>query len=293
LLRVHVYLIVVSLIYAATFTIAKWIMPEFIGAYGFILLRIVAATILLTLVNPLFSKEKMSLRENGKDLFICAFFGVAANMLMFFKGLSITHEINGAVLMLFSPVFVFIFGLFLKSEKLFWWNIVGVLIAAFGALMFLGGGSFQLDKSTAFGDLLIILNAISYAFFLVYVRKLLKKHHPITVTKYMFYFGLIMVLPFGIKEALNANYVAMEPIHWGGFAFVLVMTTFVTYVLNALAIKEGGATIVGAYIYLQPVLAALIAHVAGADQVTWIKVGFAAIIFLGVYLVSIKKNATN
>jgi len=268
-------------------------MPEFIGAYGFILLRITAAAILLTIVNPFFSKKKIPLKENAKDLIICAFFGVAANMLMFFKGLSITHEINGAVLMLFSPVFVFIFGLFLKTEKVYWWNIIGIFIAAIGALMFLGGGSFRIEAATAYGDLLIILNAISYAFFLVYVRKLLKKFHPITVTKFAFYFGFLMVLPFGLKEALNANYGGMEMIHWGSLIFVLVMTTFVTYVLSALAIKQGGSTIVGAYIYLQPVLAGVIAHIAGVDEITLVKVCFAAMIFLGVYLVSIKKHATN
>lgn len=268
-------------------------MPSFIGAFGFIVLRIASASLLLTLFSPFFSKEKIPLKENWKDLAICALFGVAANMLMFFKGLSLTSEINAAVLMLFAPVFVFVFNLFIKSEKFHWWNVLGITIAAIGALMFIGGVSFHFNKITALGDLLIALNAISYAFYLVYVRKLLKKYHPITVTKYTFYIGLIFVLPFGFTEALSANYVDMEWIHWFALIFILVLTTFVTYVLNALAIKQGGATIVGAYIYLQPVLAALIAHFLDADKITLPKVTFAAIIFFGVYLVSIKKHATN
>jgi drug/metabolite transporter (DMT)-like permease len=291
--RVHLYLIIVTLIYAATYTLAKWIMPVYIGAYGFIVLRIATAAVLLTLVTPVFSKEKIPLKEHWKDLAICAFFGVAANMLMFFKGLSITNEINAAVLMLFAPVFVFIFSLFIKSEKFYWWNVVGIFIAGIGALMFIGGVSFHFNKLTAFGDLLIALNATSYAFYLVYVRKLLKKYHPIVVTKYTFYFGLLFVIPFGYKEVFTANYAGMEMIHWFALIFILVLTTFVTYVLNAMAIKRGGATLVGAYIYLQPVLAALIAHFAGADKITITKVAFAALIFFGVYLVSIKKYATN
>ena len=272
---------------------AKWIMPQFIGAYGFILLRVTAAAILLTIVNSFFSKDKLDFKANFKDLLICSFFGVAANMLMFFKGLSITHEINGAVLMLFSPVFVFVFGLFMKSERFYWWNIFGIAIAAFGALLFLGKGSFQFDSSVIKGDILIVLNAVSYAFYLVYVRKLMRKHHPITITKYTFYIGFFLVLPFGFTEAISANYAAMLGVHWFTLFFILVFTTFLTYVLNALAIKQGGSSIVGAYIYLQPVLAAGIAHFSGADKVTIAKVFFAAIIFLGVYLVSIKKHARN
>lgn len=268
-------------------------MPLFIDAYGFILLRVLAAAILLTLVNPFFSKEKVNFKKNFKDLFICSVFGVAANMLMFFKGLSITHEINGAVLMLFSPVFVFVFGLIYKSEKFYWWNILGITISAIGALLFLGGRNFKFDDAVLFGDILIVLNAISYAFYLVYVRKLLRIHHPITITRYTFYIGFFLVLPFGWREALNADYSSMQSIHWFTLFFVLVFTTFLTYVLNALAIKRGGASIVGAYIYLQPVLAAAIAHFSGADTITIAKVVFAAIIFLGVYLVSIKRHARN
>ncbi len=290
-LRVHLYLIVVTLIYAATFTLAKWVMPIYIGAYGFIVLRIAVATLLLWLVNPLFSKEKVPLKENWKDLLICAIFGVAANTLMFFKGLSITKEINAAVLMLFTPVFVIVFSFLLKTERLFWWNVVGILVAAVGCLLFLGGAQFHFERSTVAGDILIVLNAISYAFYLVYVRKLLKKFHPITVTRISFVFGLIMVLPFGLHEVVQADYAGMEAIHWFALLFTLVMTTFVTYVLNALAIKDGGSGIVGSYIYLQPVLAALIAHFAGSDKITAAKIIFAAIIFFGVYLVSIKKHA--
>lgn len=268
-------------------------MPVYIGPFGFIVCRVAAAAMLLTLTAPFFSKQKVPLKKHWKDIAICAFFGVAANMLMFFKGLSITHEINAAVLMLFAPVFVFIFTLFMKSEKIFWWNRAGIVLAAMGALMFLGGFGFQFDSSTAKGDLLIVLNAISYAFYLVYVKKLLQVFSPILITKYTFYFGLIMVLPFGAEEVWNANFTGMEPWHWAAFIFILVFTTYLTYVLNALAIKEGGASIVGAYIYLQPVLAAIIAHLAGADKITIAKVGFGAVIFLGVYLVGLKKHATH
>ncbi len=263
-------------------------MPTFISPFGFILLRVATAALLLTLTQNWFSKQVIPWRKEWKPLLICAIFGVAANMLMFFKGLSITHEINAAVMMLFTPIFVFVFSFFLKTERLFWWNLVGVLIAAFGALMFLGGTQFVFDKTTIMGDLYIVLNAISYAFYLVFVRRLLKKYHPIRITRITFVFGFIMVFPFGISELLTSNLLAMNTIQWLELMFVLVMATYVTYVLNAMAVKEGGAGIVGSYIYLQPVLAALIAQFLGSDEITFEKAFYAAIIFLGVYLVSIK-----
>ena len=128
-IRVHLYLIVVTIIYAATFTLAKKIMPTFISPFGFILLRVATAALLLTLTQNWFSKQVIPWRKEWKPLLVCAIFGVAANMLMFFKGLSITHEINAAVMMLFTPIFVFVFSFFLKTERLFWWNLVGVFLS--------------------------------------------------------------------------------------------------------------------------------------------------------------------
>jgi len=291
--RLHLYLFIVTLIYAATFTLAKWVMPTYIGAFGFILLRVATAALLLTATQSWFTKKKIPWRKEWKPLVICAIFGVAANMLMFFKGLSITHEINAAVMMLFAPIFVFIFSFILKTEKLYWWNVLGVLTASVGAMLFLGGAQFHFDKSTFIGDIFIILNAISYAFYLVFVRRLLKKYHPISVTRICFIIGFIIVFPFGIQELLEAKLTLMNGQQWFALLFVLIMATYVTYALNAVAVKKGGAGIVGSYIYLQPVLAALIAQYLGSDNITLIKAIYAAIIFFGVYLVSIKKYATN
>ncbi len=291
--KVHLYLIVVTLIYAATFSLAKLVMPVFIGPYGFIVLRVFAAALLLTLTKSWFTKDKIDLKAEWKYLLVCAIFGVAANMLMFFKGLSITQEINAAVMMLFTPIFVFIFSYILKTEKLYWWNFLGIIIAAMGAAMFLGGANFRFQSQTVIGDIFVMLNAISYAFYLVYVKRLLQKYHPIAITQWCFIIGLFIVLPFGLTDLKQANFAGMSPNVWFAVLFVLIFATFITYVLNALAIKEGGAGIVGSYIYLQPVMAAIIAELLGRDHITIKKIVFTSIVLLGVYLVSIKKDKEN
>ena len=65
-------------------------------------------------------------------------------------------------------------------------------------------------------------------------------------------------------------------------------TTYVTYLLNAWAINKVGPTLVGAYIYLQPILAAIIAIILQKDILTLQKVIAALLIFAGVYITSLK-----
>ena len=94
----------VSLIYGVTFTIAKDVMPQYIDAYGFILLRVGGSALLFWVVGLLMRilkagpNEKIALHDFPR-IFACAFFGVALNMLTFFKGLSLTSPISAAVIM--------------------------------------------------------------------------------------------------------------------------------------------------------------------------------------------------
>lgn len=290
ILKVHIALFVVSLIYAATFTIAKEIMPAFVKPSAFILMRVSVAAFFIFIFHSFTVKEKITEWTDLKKLFISAMFGVAFNMLLFFKGLSITTPINGAVLMMNTPIFVVVFAAIMLKEKLSVIKITGIMIAAAGAMMLMGGSKFNFSSTTVWGDVLVSLNAISYAFYLVYAKSLMKKYHPLTVTLWSFFFGLFLVMPFGLPDFFDIDWRTFTPYVWGGIAFVTVGSTFITYVLNAYALRKASSSLVGSYIYLQPVLATVIAIASGTDKLTLEKLVCILIIFSGVYLVS-KKSA--
>lgn len=291
-LKVHLSLLVVSLIYGATFSMAKIIMPSLIEPYGFILLRVLSGALLFLLVHALFIKEKVE-KKDLLPLAISAFFGVAANMLAFFKGLSITTPINGSVLMLVTPVFVLILSALVYKERLSWLKVSGIALATAGALFLIGGWKLKFEADKVIGDIYIILNALSYAIYLVYVRKLMKRYNPITVSKWNFLFGFIFVLPFGFGELKAVDWSLYGGMEWAIVAFILLGTTFLTYLLNAYALGHASATLVGSYIYLQPVVASILAIVLGQDSLTSLKVMYILTIFAGVYLVSVKRKISN
>ena len=281
--KVHIALFTVSFIYALTFSLVKDIMPFYLQGFGFIVIRVSGAALLFLLASSQI-KERINWRAHGWRILACAVFGVAANMLMFFKGLEITTPINGAVLMLATPIFVLLLNIVINKERMNLLQGIGVLLAAFGSIMLMSGKSFQLSSSTYMGDLLILLNAISYAMYLVLAKDLLRQYHTLTVSKYTFLIGAILVLPFGYPELVQGKFNEMTPVIIAEVLFIIVCTTFVTYLLNAWAIQQAGPNIVGAYIYLQPILASIIAIILKKDTLTAYKMFSILLIFAGVFI---------
>jgi drug/metabolite transporter (DMT)-like permease len=286
--KVHAALFTVSLIYAYTFSLVKDIMPYYIQGFGFIILRVGGAAILFLLISLFIKAEKIDWKKHGLRLFLCSVFGVMANMLMFFKGLEITTPINGAVLMLATPIFVFILNIIINKQKLILAQVLGILIACAGCLILMAGRAFSFSARTLPGDILILLNAISYAFYLVMARELLKHYHTLTVSKYSFLIGAILVIPFGYNELSVAKFSEMDLIVVSKILFIIVCTTFLTYLLNAWAINKAGPSLVGAYIYLQPVLAVIIAILLKKDVLDMQKILAILLIFAGVFITSTK-----
>jgi drug/metabolite transporter (DMT)-like permease len=289
--KVHGSLFLVSLIYAATFSIAKEVMPHYIKPMGLITIRVWGAVSLLWVTHFLFVKESIFGKKDFLMLLKCAVFGVAANMLLFFKGLAITTPINAAILMVTTPLFVAFFSFFLLNEKVTKLKVIGLCFGVFGAILLLLGPSLSFNSTTLWGDLMVMTNAIIYAYYLIIAKPLLHKYSPLTVIKWTFFFGGLLVIPFGFTELKEVQWQAIPNSIWSAIIFLIIGATFITYVLNAWALRNANATLVGAYIYLQPVLATIIAVSMGKDSLTLPKVLFSLLIFTGVYLVGLPNDA--
>jgi drug/metabolite transporter (DMT)-like permease len=289
--KVHLSLFLVSLIYAATFSIAKEVMPYYIKPMGLITIRVWGAVSLLWVTHFLFVKESIYGKKDFLMLLKCAVFGVAANMLLFFKGLAITTPINAAILMVTTPLFVAFFSFFLLNEKVTKLKVIGLCFGVFGAILLLLGPSLSFNSSTLWGDVMVMTNAIIYAYYLIIAKPLLHKYSPLTVIKWTFFFGGLLVIPFGFTELKEVQWQAIPNSIWSAIIFLIIGATYITYVLNAWALRNANATLVGAYIYLQPVLATIIAVSIGKDSLTLPKVLFSLLIFIGVYLVGLPNDA--
>jgi drug/metabolite transporter (DMT)-like permease len=288
-LQAHIALFIAQVLYAASFPIAKIVM-ETVPYTALVILRVAGAVILFW-ASSLFINEKVE-RKDFFRLFLLGIFGVAINQSLFLKGLHLTSPINAAIMMITTPILVLIIASLLIKERITMLKLSGIIVGFSGAAFLVYQNLSGVHKESSFlGDVYIFINAISWGTFLVLVKPLMKKYHTITILKWTFLFALPMIFPFGINDALNVDWsnLPMKAILFIGY--VVVFTTFVAYLLNTLALKELSPAVVSAYIYLQPLLTALIIiFIFRNDALTWEKATSAVMIFIGVYLVSMEKQ---
>lgn len=279
----------VQLLYGLNYTFAKIVINEnYMKPSGFVLLRVVGATILFWLFGLFVKKEKIDKKDYVK-FFFAAVFGVATNMLLFFKGLELTTPIHAAVIMITAPIIIMIFSSFLLNEKITKLKIIGVILGFIGAsILTVYGKSTRVGDNVFLGNIFVFINAVSYSIYIILIKKLTAKYHPFTFIKWLFLFGAFMVLPFGFNELQEVQWQTFTPYIIFSVVFVILGATFATYILNPLALTKLKASTVGTFIYLQPVIAGVFAIVMGVDTINVVKVAAMLLIFGGVYLVSYK-----
>jgi drug/metabolite transporter (DMT)-like permease len=282
-------LFMVQLLYGLNYTFAKIVINEnFVKPFAFVLLRVGGATLLFWIFGLFFKREKIDLKDYF-TFFFGALFGVAINMLLFLKGLELTTPIHASVIVTITPIIILILSSFFLSEKITKLKVLGVVLGFCGGILLtVLGKSTRVGDNVPLGNTLIFINAISYSIYIIIIKKLTAKYHPFTFIKWLFLFGLILILPFGYSETAEIQWDTFTPYVWFSVLFVVLGATFGTYLLNPLALRSLKASTVGVFIYLQPVIAGIFAIVMGVDAISPVKIIAMLLIFSGVYLVTKK-----
>jgi len=288
-IRLHTALFLVSLIYAGTYSLAKDIMPRYMQPLGIVTLRIAGAALFFTLIKRLVAPQDQIVgRADNLRAIACGLLGIAFNQLSFFAGLNLTTPINASLLQTISPIVVVLASAVLLKDKITPRKLIGVGLGAAGAAaLILSRPSHGTEaKDALLGNLFLLVNAAVFGLYLVLVAPLMRKYHAFTVLARIFVVGGIVAIPVGLPQALAADYGSFPLYIWGEIGYMVFFLTILAYLLNNWALKYATPALLGVYIYLQPVLAVLIAVATGKDSLTWDKAWQAALIFVGVWLVS-------
>ena len=282
----HAALLIVNLLYGINFLVAKEIMPAYVGPSAFIFIRVSGALLLFVLLYVSLGREKID-RADLPRFVLCALTGVTVNQLLFYEGLNHTTPINAAVIFTSNPILTLGVSALVLREKLTWRKTAGNFIGAAGAvaLIILSRGGVAFDGNTRLGNLYIIINALSYAVYLVAAKPLMKKYKPLTVITVNFAMGWLFVTPFGYGQFTQIRWETFTPFIWAGVVFTVLGVTFIAYLFSIFALKKLTPSQVSIYVYVQPVTAAILAIVLGKDVITAELVICSVLIFLGVYLV--------
>ncbi|MEC7085125.1 MAG: DMT family transporter [Bacteroidota bacterium] len=276
-----------TLIYALNHTIAKDVMPTYIQGFGFIGIRLIGATIAFWLFGLLMPKQHIDKADRWAFL-RAAFFGMAINMLAFFKGLEYSTPINSTVIITTTPIMVFLFSVILLKENIRPKRAIGVLIGFLGALslVLFSQQAPANAPNISLGNFLFIANASTYGLYMIYVKPLSEKYNTIHLLKWLFLIGLLMTMPFTLPELLEVDFQQMPHSVWWRIGFVVLGTTFMTYLLMVYAIRHLLATSLSVFTYLQPIIGIVYAALVGADFMTPVKWIAMILVLLGVFLVT-------
>lgn len=278
-----------TLIYGLNHTIAKEVMPTYVQPFGFIFLRVSGAAVLFWMIAPFAPKQKID-RSDWWRIIVCAIMGMVINMLAFFKGLQLSTPINSAVLVTITPIIVVVLSALFIKEKITLTKGLGILLGLIGAVtLILFGAEIRSDApNIPLGNFLFVVNATFYGSYLILVKKLIEKYHPLVLLKWLFTVAVFVNFPLTFSEVLVIEWAALPLNIIGAIIFVVLGTTFGTYLLNAFALTQLKASTIGAFVYMQPLVGVLFALFAGKDQLTGIKLLAMTLVLLGVYLESKK-----
>jgi drug/metabolite transporter (DMT)-like permease len=257
-------------------------------------LRITGAAVLFWILF-IFQKDKKSIQKaDFGRLVLCMFTGVLLNQVLFVKGVSLSVPSHASLLMLITPVAVVFISGWLLQTNIYKHQLWGLVLGIVGAAILISlREPGRRGHYILLGDALIIINAISYAVYLVLVKPLMSKYSAMSLMRWMFTLGVFAILPFCIQPIGAIPWSTFNTTDYTAITFIILAVTFLAYLFNIYSVRILGPTITGAYIYSQPLFATLIALFITNDYSHPILKLVAAIcIFLSVYLVSFYKKIT-
>ena len=227
-------------------------------------------------------------------MLLCAVFGMGANMLVFFQGLAMSTPINSAVLVTITPIIVMVLSALFIKEKIVSKKLLGIGIGFLGAmgLIFFSVKSQQDAPNIPLGNFLILMNSVLYGTYLIGAKTLIAKYHPFTFMKWLFSIGILLCLPFGHQELAEIEWTGLPFEALWKITFVIVGTTFCTYLFNIFALTQLRASTLSAFVYVQPLIGIIYALATGQDTLTTVKILAACLVLLGVFLASRKPKPT-
>ena len=283
---------IATTIYGVNHTVAKMVMPIYIGSLGLVFLRVLGATIMFWTIS-LFFKSKPIDKEDRFTILKCGIFGMSLNIAAFIAGLDYSTPVNSSILIIISPIFVVILSFFIFKNKINFIKILGIILGFIGAIILIltADSNSSIGRNIPLGNFLFIVNSISYAYYLIIVKPMAEKYDLITLFKWLFLVGLIFNFPLGINQFLEVDWVNL-PLYQAilPMAFVVLGTTCTTYFLNGYALSKLTSTEVAVFMYLQPIIGVLFAIFTKSDTITVTIIIASILIFSGVYLTTVLKS---
>jgi drug/metabolite transporter (DMT)-like permease len=256
---------------------------------AFAWVRVLGATVVMTLVAR--GRGEPLDRADRIRVVWLALLGVVLNATLFLAGLALTTAHTAAILITAIPVFVLAIAILIRQESATAAKTGGIVLAAAGALLVVGGEGLAGASASALGALMIVLNCLSYAVYLVMSKPLFVRLSATRVTARLFAIGTLLMLPISAPSLARQNWSAIPGTTWATVVLVIIGPTAGAYLLNAWALRYADSSLVAAYTYVQPVLTTVLAAIWLGERLQPFAGVAAIMIFAGVWIAGQRTEA--
>lgn len=294
-LKGHAALWVANIIWGLNAPICKQVLqssanPKGISPFALSACRMAGAALLFWASSLFLPRERVSRRDLGL-LLLASVFGIQFNQLLYLWGLSLTSPIDASIISTLVPILTMVLAALFLREPITWLKAGGVALGCVGAvLLVVLSNRTTAAASSLVGNTLCIISAISFAFYLTAFRNLIVRYSPFTVMKWMFLFAAIVALVIYRKPLMATDFAALPTSVWAGALYVIVCSTFLSYLCVPIGQRYLRPTLVAMYNYVQPVVAVLLSVALGLDAFGFSKAAAALCVFVGVWLVTQSKS---
>lgn len=280
-----------NLFFALNYNAIKFFtMNRIAGPFGLNFYRVLISALLFWILFLFKPKKERIKRADLIKIIYCSLTAILLNQMLFIKGLSYTSPFHASLLTLLSPLLITLFAAWVLRERLTVLKGLGMMLALGGAVFLLNGKGTRGGDNFLLGDSLIIMSSIAYTIYFILAKPLMDTYSPMMVTRMIFTFGLVMILPFCVREVEAISLVSFDRKEWLLLIMICVPGTFIAYVFNLYGMKLLNASTAGAYIYTQPLFTGVIAALFLNEMLTVDKLIATALIFSGLYLVQRKRT---
>ena len=257
-------------------------------------LRVFGAMVLFWIASFFRKPEHVGHKDLAK-LFVASLLAIVFNQGCFIFGVGLTSPTDASIITTSMPLWAMILAAIYLKEPITGKKVLGIALGATGALLLILGSQQNAAASTngdnnIWGDILVLCAQLSYALYIVLFKDFVGKYSVFTIMKWMFTYAFICALPFSYDDILAAQWTSLGMAECLSLVFIVVGSTFLSYIFVIVGQKNLRPTVAGMYNYVQPIVACIVAVCWGMDSFNLVKGFSVVLIFGGVYLVTISRT---
>ncbi|MDQ3800103.1 MAG: DMT family transporter, partial [Acidobacteriota bacterium] len=218
----HLALVLVQMTFGSLPVVGKVVL-KVIPSFAVVGFRVGVTAAALLLVQALRGDLRLERRGDYWRFAVLSFFGVTLNQLLSISGLSLTKASNASLLASTIPIFALTVGSLFGVEQLRKAAVFGILVAAAGVVVLIDPRNASFSSETTLGDILIILNSLSYGIYVVFSKDVITRNGALKSTAWVFIFAALICVPLGFYSFSAIDSAGVAAMIWLALLYIALV----------------------------------------------------------------------